>query len=99
MRRFTRTRKEPMRLPVSRRLRGGLFRTILATTVAASAGLLVATGPAHADGVDYAAAAADEAYWISQAQVPDNHGTASGAITANVPGGGITSATDALRDV
>ncbi|MCU7725996.1 hypothetical protein ODJ79_19910 [Actinoplanes sp. KI2] len=46
-----------MRLSVSRRLHGGLFRTVLATTVAASAGLLLDAGPAHADGVDYAAAA------------------------------------------
>ncbi|GAB1646103.1 putative Ig domain-containing protein [Krasilnikovia sp. MM14-A1259] len=51
---------------------------------------------AAAPALDYAAAVADEADWISQAQVPPGHGAASGAISVNIPGGGIDSATDAL---
>jgi hypothetical protein len=85
-----------MRLSLSRRVRGSLSRAALGATMVAATSLLAVAGPARADVVDYAAAGDDEAYWISLAQVPAGHGTASGAISVNVPAGGITAATDAL---
>lgn len=81
---------------VRRRLRGGLLRAALTATITAATTLLTVTAPAHAGGVDYAAAASDEAYWISLAQVPDGHGSMSGAIAMTVPAGGITNTTDSL---
>ncbi|MFI7602203.1 hypothetical protein [Actinoplanes sp. NPDC049681] len=79
-------------------LRTRLTRAVLTVALAAGGGLAIGgtASPAAADGTDYAAAAADEAYWISLAQVPDGHGRASGAISVNIPAGGITGATDAL---